>query len=97
MNWYNWYYGITPESVEEATIQANEIIKTEGSFAKTEGSFAKTEGSFAKTEVEVNPHTFPSANFTQPEPMVNIAQLETEQESVEFLIYPSNKRTKRTR
>jgi len=76
MNWYNWYYGITPESVEEATIQANEIIKT---------------------ELENNPHTFPSANFTQPEPMINIAQLETEQESVEFLIYPSNKRTKRTR
>jgi hypothetical protein len=79
INWYNWYYGITPESVEEATIEANEIIKN--------------------IELENNPHTFPSANFTQPEPMVNIAQLETEQENVckDFLIYPNPKKSKRTR
>lgn len=48
---------------------------------------------------EVNPHIFPSANFIQPEPVINIAQLETEQENIvavhSYLIYP--KRNKRQR
>jgi len=56
-----------------------------------------TEPEQEKKEVEVNPHTFPSANFTQPEPMINIAQLETEQENVykDFLIYPKRNRRQR--